>query len=394
VDQELDGAYDRVQQELGIDAVSRVVEAGFLNPTGEKLRQGAVALGMDPQADIPECDVNLKHEPRCLGCGYCNLACGWLRKNSVLQTMLPAAWKTGRLTVFTGRKALRLAGATTNERFRATGVVVRARRHGLGGHGTIRAGKVVVSAGAVASSALLLSTPEITALGSPVGKHFAFNFASPIHADYDDPVRAFDGLQIAHYYLPDRPDGFILETWYNPPATQSLALPGWMDELDRNMARYRFYACAAPVVGSGRQSSITAAGEKESIHIALGPSDLERMKQGMTMTCRLFFGSDPPPRRVLIGTPEDWEVHPGDFEARIARIADFAGLQIGTSHPQGGNALGADPSQSVVGPDFRVHGTSNVFAADASVFPTSLGVNPHWTIMALGDLAAGFVANA
>jgi choline dehydrogenase-like flavoprotein len=46
----------------------------------------------------------------------------------------------------------------------------------------------------------------------------------------------------------------------------------------------------------------------------------------------------------------------------------------------------------VVAPDFRVHGAENVFVADASLFPTSLGLNPHWTVMALADLAAGSVA--
>ncbi len=112
------------------------------------------------------------------------------------------------------------------------------------------------------------------------------------------------------------------------------------------------------------------------------------------MLLRVSAGEIAPSSRAAISTPEDWEVHPGDFEGRIARIQDFAGLQIGTSHPQGGNALAADPGQGVVGPDLRVHGTRNVFVADASVFPTSLGVNPHWTIMALGDLAAGFVADA
>jgi choline dehydrogenase-like flavoprotein len=30
--------------------------------------------------------------------------------------------------------------------------------------------------------------------------------------------------------------------------------------------------------------------------------------------------------------------------------------------------------------------------AESSVFPTRVGVNPHWTIMAMADLAAGHVA--
>lgn len=393
VNQPLDDAYERIRQDLGIAPADTVVEAGFLNPTGDKLRQGALALGMDPQTDIPACEVNLGHRAKCLGCGYCNLTCGYLRKNSVLQTMLPAAWRTGRLTVFTGRRALRIVGATMNGRFTATGVAVRARQHDLGGRGTIHAKKVVVSSGAVASSALLLRTPELAAGSLPIGEHFAFNFGSPVHAEYEDPVNAFDGLQIAHYYQPGQSDGFVIETWYNPPATQSLALPGWMDDLQANIDRYRHYACAAPLVGSTNGSRVTAMGDAEIIDVALEATDLDRLKRGLRMTCNLFFHSNPAPRRILIGSPDHWEVRANSYEDRINRISDFSEIQIGTGHPQGGNGLSNDPRQGVVGADFRVHSTRNLYVADASVFPTSLGVNPHWTIMALADLAASSIAN-
>ena len=390
----LPAAYARIKHDLAIAPADTVVEPGFLNPTGLKLRQGAVALGLDPDADIAACEVNIGHRDTCLGCGYCNLTCGYLRKNSVLQTMLPPAWKTGRLTVFTGRRALHLAGVTTGGSFAATGVVVRARRQELGGHGTIRGKTVVVSAGAVASSALLLRTLGIASTGLPIGEHFSFNFGSPVHADYDAPVNAFDGLQIAHYYLADRPDGFVIETWFNPPATQTLALPGWMDSLQRNIDRFKYYACAAPLVGSSNESRISVVGDKEIIHIDLGPSDLARLKESLRMTSRLFFNSSPPPTRLLIGTPKDWELAPTDFEARIDSIHSFTDIQIGTGHPQGGNGLNADPRQGVVGTDFKVHNTTNVYVADASVFPTSLGVNPHWTIMALAELAATSIAHS
>jgi choline dehydrogenase-like flavoprotein len=39
-----------------------------------------------------------------------------------------------------------------------------------------------------------------------------------------------------------------------------------------------------------------------------------------------------------------------------------------------------------------VRDTRNLYVADASVFPTSLGVNPQWTVMAVADVAAGYIA--
>jgi len=41
----------------------------------------------------------------------------------------------------------------------------------------------------------------------------------------------------------------------------------------------------------------------------------------------------------------------------------------------------------VVGPDFRVHGTANLYVCDASVIPSSLTVNPQLTVMTLAHYA-------
>jgi len=44
-----------------------------------------------------------------------------------------------------------------------------------------------------------------------------------------------------------------------------------------------------------------------------------------------------------------------------------------------------DPSIGVVDSRFRVHGYDNLFVCDASVFPTTIRINPQLTIMAMAD---------
>jgi choline dehydrogenase-like flavoprotein len=45
------------------------------------------------------------------------------------------------------------------------------------------------------------------------------------------------------------------------------------------------------------------------------------------------------------------------------------------------------PEVGVVDSGFRVHDTRNVYVCDASVFPTSIRINPQETIMAFADYA-------
>jgi len=51
-------------------------------------------------------------------------------------------------------------------------------------------------------------------------------------------------------------------------------------------------------------------------------------------------------------------------------------------HPSGTLRMGSDPGSSVIGPDGRCHEIENLWVADASFMPTSMGVNPSLTIAA------------
>ncbi|MCA1554679.1 MAG: GMC family oxidoreductase [Chloroflexi bacterium] len=46
----------------------------------------------------------------------------------------------------------------------------------------------------------------------------------------------------------------------------------------------------------------------------------------------------------------------------------------------------------MVGTDFRVHGTQNLYVVDSSLFPTNLGVNPQHPIMGVAMHAAQQIA--
>lgn len=61
-------------------------------------------------------------------------------------------------------------------------------------------------------------------------------------------------------------------------------------------------------------------------------------------------------------------------------------------HPCGSLRMGRDPADSVTDPAGRVHGMANLWVADASFMPTSMGVNPSLSIAANALRVADHVA--
>ena len=61
---------------------------------------------------------------------------------------------------------------------------------------------------------------------------------------------------------------------------------------------------------------------------------------------------------------------------------------LNSTQRAGGNAMSVDRKRGVVDTGFKVHDVDDLYVCDASVFPTSIKVNPQWTVMALAELCA------
>ena len=78
-----------------------------------------------------------------------------------------------------------------------------------------------------------------------------------------------------------------------------------------------------------------------------------------------------------------------EFESMSLRPAD---LRLEAFHPMGSARMGADPATSVCAPDGSVRGVDGLHVADASLMPTSVGVNPMMTVIACASHVGGDVA--
>ena len=224
------------------------------------------------------------------------------------------------------------------------------------------------------------------------GRNLAFNMASPLTADFDEELHSYDGLQISHFFEPPAEQGFVFETWFNPVVSQALNMPGWFDDHYRNMRRYTHMTAAGVLVGTERNARVRRAWSGgPDIDYKPEPEDFERVLEGVKLLGKVYLAAGA--RRVM---PSTFSFTEFTSEAELDRLGDYvrdsSDISLGTGHPQGGNPVSRDPAKGVVDPSFRVHGMENLHVCDASVFPTSITVNPQMTVMALAEYAAPLIA--
>jgi choline dehydrogenase-like flavoprotein len=342
-------------------------EAPPLHPINRRLMAANEAHGLKPFRLPLAIDFR-----RCLGCGSCaGYLCptGARRSSAHLLEQAPAGG--ARLELMTNAEA---ESFCKDGRGQVAGVRVRDRVTGR--QAVYRAGRYVLAAGAVGSPALLLRSE----LGGPlVGRHYMFHLAPVVAGVFARPTgadaRFAKQVGFADYYLGT--SGYADKLG----VIQSLPVPGPL-----MMARAGGARVPAPVVRYLRKRMLPLMGIVEDlpdggnrvtldrdgnpeIHHAFSAYDRERgrrlgrlMRQILKRAGALFCLSQP--------FPSDEHV----------------------SHQCGTLRFGTRPADAVCDPDGRLFGRPNVFVADGSVFPTSLGVGPALTIIANALRVAGVVA--
>ena len=147
-------------------------------------------------------------------------------------------------------------------------------------------------------------------------------------------------------------------------------------------------AVRAEAVGTVRQ------GRLGGVRVAYEPTrrDLERLRLGSALLARTHFAQGASRVRPgVVGLP--FEIGPDEVHLlEQAPLHNRAWTWV-LSHLFGGAVLGADPNTSVVAPDLHVRGVRGLHVVDASALPTTLGVNPQQTIMAVAWIIASRLAN-
>jgi choline dehydrogenase-like flavoprotein len=364
----LAASHRRVNSVLNVHELEEQVH----NPGTGVLADGIRKLGLEPRWF----DKNFLD---CVGCGYCTVGCRHGRKLDSGQTWVPMAREKGcRLMPLTEAVRVEARGPTV------TGLLCR--NLDSGETFRIRAKRYVVSGGAINSPGLLLKS-GIHGEGT-VGRWVSFNAGTLCFAEFPEPIHAYDGDQMC-VWVDQRPD-FVLEQLHNPPASFALTMPLWHREHYEQLERYPYMTSMGALVAtqpSGRIFHPRIPRWHEEIRFQASPAELERMRRGIELCARIYLAAGatkviPPCSETLI---IESEKDLAGLAPRFRKQKQLTGF--GSSHPHGGCRMGVRARTSAVDPEFRVWGFDNLFVCDASVFPTSLGVNPQVSIMAVADYA-------
>jgi choline dehydrogenase-like flavoprotein len=358
------------------------------NPNNRIILDGARQLGYRASA----VGRNTKD---CVKAGACGLGCPFDAKKTVAITYIPDAVKAGA-TVFANFRANKIEVRRSGKQ--VSGIVFDQETQKPKTDFVIDAPVVIVSASAINSPVLLLKSKLANSSGE-LGRNLTFHLTSAVLGLYEKIMYGAGGIPqsaMCDEFLNKNGDGggFWLEAVPIYPTLAGLALPGF-GSWHREMMRVYPHIGATIILVKEIESSgrVTVNDEgRASISYKLRGKDLEYLKQGVDVAARIQFAAGAKKVMTLHAKPTEFK-SPDEIRRKLAD-ADWGTNEIAlySAHPLGTCRMGADPRKSVVDSHCQTHDVKGLFVVDGSVTPTSLGVNPQVTILAIAEKSAEWLA--
>jgi choline dehydrogenase-like flavoprotein len=344
---------------------------------GQLAMEGAAALGASG-APIH------RNAGNCVQCSSCPYGCAIDAKRGMHVSYLPRAVAAGA-RVRAGVEAQRVLV----EGGRAVGLACTARAGGRSRPYAVRARRAVIAAGGAFGTPELLLRSDLG--GAQVGRNFHIHPACWVGARYEEEVRGWEGVMQSFYVDQWEPRGVLLEATFTPLAFGGAWLTGTGAEHQRSLLDFGHIGSIG-VHLSDRSQGRVGLGNDGAIRASyrLTREDADRIAFGIARAGEVHFAAGAT------------EVYPNIRRFGVLRRADLAAfeaarlkpseLRLEAFHPMGTARIGSDPRQGVCAPDGSVRGVQNLYVADASLFPTSVGVNPMMTIIAFAKQVSRGIA--
>jgi choline dehydrogenase-like flavoprotein len=348
--------FERVEEALSVSQVT----PELAGENAAVVRRGAERLGWSH-------GYLLRNARGCVGSGVCAFGCPTSAKQHTGITYVPRAQEAGARIV-TGADVERVLVRDG----RASGV--RARM-ASGAHIEVRAPLVVVAAGTI-HTPLLLARSGLGGASGELGHNLSLHPATAVFARMEEVVDMARGVPQSLYVDEFAAQGVMFEGVAGPPAYAAMSLPLTGARHTQAMADYRHLAQLGVMVSDSSRGRVRSVAGRPLIRYDLQEADLRRFRIGLARIRELFEAAGA--REVYLPLPDG--VSPERARRRDLKLMAF--------HPLGTARADARASHGVVDGDLQLHDARGVYVADGSAVPSSLGVNPQMTIMALATRLA------
>lgn len=369
----MEALFDRVERRIH----AKPQHPATIGEDSRLLEEGARRLGW-------RYEPNRRAQDRCVGSNQCVTGCPTGAKQSTLVSYIPHAFAHGarcltevrihRLWIEGGR-CVGVLGKAINPRTREEDVQVR-----------VRARAVVIACGAVQTPFLLLGHR----LGRPsgqLGKNFLCHPNTKVVAVYPRDIHAWQGVSQGGQIREFRDEGILIAENAVPPGTAAAQIPFLGQEALDLMKRYNAMAMTGVLVEDSHAGTVARAFGAPMAKYSITRYDHERFLRGVRYLATLHFemGAE----KVILPFSNFHVAESVDELSRIEQTQRSPStIELFTVHMMGTCRMGSRPRHSVVNLDGEMWDLPGCYVADASLFPTAVGVNPQVTIMALATRVA------
>ncbi|HSS02436.1 MAG TPA: GMC family oxidoreductase [Kofleriaceae bacterium] len=381
----------RWEREIGLSGIARDLEPYF-ERVERRIHVGTMdrdVIGKDNQllkkgADLMGWRVidNLRNQAHCVGSNRCAFGCPTGAKQSALVSYIPRALHFGA-RVYADVQVDHI----TRSGKRATGVVGTVA--GSGHKITVRAKLVVAACGAIHTPALLVRSGFRSPSGQ-LGKNLSMHPNVKVVAIFDEDVTGWKGTHQAFQVREFQDQGLLFAAVNMPPSILAMSFPHRGAQLGELMAQYDKMVLAGMLCEDTTSGRVRTIDGRPQAFYQLAEADAANLKRGVVLLSELLFAAGA--RRIFMPFHHAAELT-GPDEARrlLDRDIPAPGWEVVTVHMMGTARMGHDRSAAVTSAFGLVHDADRLMVADASLFPTPIGVNPMETIMALATRCAGHV---
>lgn len=324
--------------------------------------------------------VNTRNQKSCVGMDMCMFGCPGNRKQSTLITYVPRALEHGA-RLFADCRATKVRKQRTGTFIVTAWVLDREtgkRLHSL----TVRSKAVVLACGALQTPVLLLGSRLANSSGQ-VGRNFSCHPNIKVIGIYDDEIRYWKGVHQAYQIHEFIEEGIIMATGGVHPAIVAMALPYAGKKHLEVMEQFNHMIATGALIDdttSGRV--VRGPGGTALMFYTIDRIEFQRILRAAAILSEIHFTAGA--RKVLLPFPFPDELSSIEDIRKIFEAPIRPGqVESMTVHAMSTCRMGSDPRRSVVNQWGESHDVKGLFIADAGVIPTSLGVNPMLTIMAL-----------